>query len=729
MSAQKGAKVGLISRIDYGSRGFRKGLVDAGFELLKREGVHYIILLGGLVSQDLLKPMKDYVASGLKEEKAKQKEETAKAKRDQAKQKKAKGAKAAPRASAPADDLHKNLLKALKLKLQDQFLFRVAEQLAKVIPAVTIQDPDDASKERQVDIFISTSPAFDGDIGETVANHLATLRSDVRVWNAGGDRFPVKFVDKLIWGLAPKKAVWMRSDYYSTAAERVIKDKVKQSSQGSPDLYAVGCFGSSINKPKGELKFAYVSVPVLHRLEDTRVNENQIGVGVLDFPADNSQYLYASYSLKDLVAQELTFVVPPEDATEIQKKAIAVMKTRGWATPGLLKYHLGNVGPERIAQEMKDLMDKKTVRKVGESWPGITYNESSKKYYFDLEWIQTKLKFPLPTSVQAEDRIVTFACVHAGSTETDYQFFVEDVPEIIIKTGATTLVDAGDTKEGMKHSLYVKGEVIAGMNSTKQEKFAAHLIGSVILTVFKARFNSLLKEYGKKEVPPQKLYELINSALLMFIYILGNHDLWETEEGHDPLELFAITMKYFLVDRIGKFLAENGYPCPYDQLLTLVESKVVLKDFFELPSGLNVSVQHPHMARAKTTSLRPQEMLEYAKRHDCQVAIGGNFHVGENVEEWDPDLGQCVCMEVGTIKHGSNFERHKMKMVDQGVGYLRIVSLLPKADDAKTGKDAPKPRIFMTQSAFYGAPRVRPPVDNLEITNAYVKKIGVDPIK
>jgi len=74
------------------------------------------------------------------------------------------------------------------------------------------------------------------------------------------------------------------------------------------------------------------------------------------------------------------------------------------------------------------------------------------------------------------------------------------------------------------------------------------------------------------------------------------------------------------------------------------------------------------------------------------------------------------------MKHGSNFERHKMKMVDQGVGFLRILS---RRDDYFKSSS----RIFMTEKTFYGANQPIQPVDDLAIVNSYIKQWGIEPIK
>lgn len=712
MEIQKGAKIGLISRIDFGSRGFRQSVVNAGFDLFRKEGTHFNVLGAGLISEkDIWREMKAYVKDRIDAEKG-----NIKAKNERIKARNKKAKKQLPLVPL----LTGEHLVTRKSDLEEDFLKEVAGQLAKVIPVLTGPDPENSGKEKAVDLFITTSPAFDGDIGERVAQLLSEVRKDIRVWNAGGDRFPVKYVNKLLWVLTPVKAVWMRGDYYSTAVERVIKDKIKQTSQSSPDDYVVMGFGSSINKPKGELKYRYMSVPVCHRLEGTKVNENQIGVSVLEYPADGSQRLFRTYSLKDQVSKELSFIVPPEGASSVQKKMIEIMKLKGSATRGIFTNELGISG-KAVDKALESLMKKKTFRRNGENWPGIVYRDKSKKYYFDLNYVQRYLKYASPSGPFNEDRIVSFACMHAGSRETDYHFFVNEVPGIILKQNATILVDAGDTKEGLRHDLDKKGEIVAGMaNNTIQEKFAAHLIGKVILTVFLARFAVLLKETDKDKLTPEKVNEMVNRSLLLFIYILGNHDLWEAGDGHEPLTVFRAVLVRLLTDRIHEHL--DSHKLPYQPMTKLVESKILNKEFYELQSGLKLSIQHPHMARAKTTSIRPQEMMDYGKRHECQVTIGANFHVSESVDEWDMDLGQCHSQQIGTIKHGSSFERHKMKMVDQGVGYLRLVSR--RDDYFKTPV-----RIFMDETAFYGAPKPVPPVDNLEIVNKFVTDLGVDPIQ
>jgi len=37
-------------------------------------------------------------------------------------------------------------------------------------------------------------------------------------------------------------------------------------------------------------------------------------------------------------------------------------------------------------------------------------------------------------------------------------------------------------------------------------------------------------------------------------------------------------------------------------------------------------------------------------------------------------------------------------------------------------------RVFMTETAFYGASKSVPPIDSLVIVNSFVKGLGVDPL-
>src|SRR3989344_4341863 len=123
MEIQKGAKIGLISRIDYGSKGFRQSVINAGCEYFKKEGVHFISLAGGLIDErSISRDMKTYVKEHVETEKDKIKEQNLKIK---AKNKKAK------KPSALISTLIGEQLVTRKSVLEEEFL---REKLAKESP-------------------------------------------------------------------------------------------------------------------------------------------------------------------------------------------------------------------------------------------------------------------------------------------------------------------------------------------------------------------------------------------------------------------------------------------------------------------------------------------------------------------------------------------------------------------------------------------------------------------
>src|SRR3989338_2178418 len=180
MEIQKGAKIGFASRIDFGSKGFRQSVVNANFELFRKEGTHFNVLAGGLIAEKaVLRKMKAYVKDVIETERDKIRDRNERIKRLNKKRKK-------PLALAPL--LTGEHLVVRKSVVEEDFLRTVAEQLAKVIPVLTEPDPENPTKERAVDLFITTSPAFDGEIGERIAQIISEIRKDIRVWNVGGDR-------------------------------------------------------------------------------------------------------------------------------------------------------------------------------------------------------------------------------------------------------------------------------------------------------------------------------------------------------------------------------------------------------------------------------------------------------------------------------------------------------------------------------------------------------------
>ncbi len=677
-------RIGLMSRIDYGSDGFRQGLIDLAAEIFRKEDVHFVILAGGLVSgRAVAKKLKTIIRDFKLLEKPQKKllKELGKVKDDikkleMKKERILSEQRELNRLRARLTEIEKELdtidpqLRILSQKIRDLSPEVMAEKLAKHLPHFK------NAKGETVKFYVVLSEAYDKAVGIETGMLLARLRpqNEMRLYEDNAVSLPLwsgKPHEKKLEVLTPVKAVWMRGDYYSTPVERMIKDRSKQSASSAPDLRIAGCFGSSITKPKGEAKVPYVSVPVLSRIEETTVNENQIGVQVVEVESDRAVPVVRNYPFKDLISRERTFIGLPAEMSPRRRKCIESLKEHGKRTTGLISDDTG------LSREcVKKTLDKLLVKrgKLRKKWPGVVYDEMSDRWDFALEWVMKKLAYPLPEGECKVDSIVKVCCTHFGSLDTDYWYLINEVPKVMLAHNADILVNAGDSVEGLKHNMMERGELYAGMNLTQQERGSGLMFAGIILEVFRVRFDKLLSGLDAKNLPKEEVAKLLLAALALYIYIFGNHDLWDTDSGHQPLATKIRTMVLKITEEIEKILAEKGLK-KVDNLISLVRSKIVTcpEKRFTLPSGLRMAVMHPHMSRAKTTSLRPQEMLDFAD--DCQVVIGGNFHVGEELEVWEPTLGQRVCVEIGTAKHGSPFEDNKLKIVDQGFARLRVESI------------------------------------------------------
>lgn len=666
-------RIGLFSRIDYPGEGFRQALLELAADVFREEDCHYVVLAGGLISA---KSVKDKLLKLKRKLTAAQKAIRA---IERKKKQLEKSRKALPQADAKELKRLQNRVSSYQRRMAELEPEELGKQLAKLMPRFT------DAKGDSVNLYIIPSPAYDGDVGEEVAHILAAKRKDVRVYSAGSDRMEVKQAGKILEVLTPEKAVWMRGDYYSTPIERVLKDKRKQSSRSAPDLQVIGCFASTITKPKGELPRPYASVPALHRIEEARVAENQIGVRVMSIHKDHTVPVLRTFNFKDLVSRERTFIGLPNKLSKRRRAIIDLLKEKGRTSTGILADEAG-VSRETVEQELQGLVIRDG--RPRKTWPGLFYDKDAKRWDFDLRWVQQHLRYPALPKEFKQDSIVAYGCLHAGSVNTDYRFFLEMIPKIILDRDATILVGAGDLVEGLKHNLALRGEVFGGINVTKQEALAGQMVGKVTVDVFRARFPGALAALtGGKKGPYDEatVRAAVDAALLTNILIPGNHDLWMTDFGWTPLAFLKATMRRCIVDSIERILVASGM-CMHG-LNDLVESKIVEPDKgkFTLPSGLQMTIMHPHMARAKTTSLRPQEMLD--KAYDSPVVIGANFHVAEHLEVWDGEHGQRVCLQLGTLKHSTDFEDNKLKIVDQGFGYLGVYSH--------------EGRILKTEATFY----------------------------
>ncbi len=623
MEAPSKIKVGLMSGFYYGSPGCRMGLWKLGAERLKAEGTNYNILLGGLVDGKSLEAEL------------------------RIRSKKVKGAERAA--------------------LRGQFIEEVAQILKENIPVIA-----------GTHLHITTSGPYDGKIGAEIALRLQALRrSDISYAGEGGMILELRQIAKDLGLCVPKKSTIMSSDYYDTPAQRILKNE-KRGPGKLGDIVVVGCLASAVFTPGDSFKTVrrpYFVMPVLYKIVATRTAENQIGVAVLDFKNSNPQEATAKiHSFKDLTINEWELVEPPSDSTKSQLKLIEVLKKRQIPlTAGSLAEHSG-----LARKEVEEAMTALLKRRSGSSWPGLRYEEASKVYQFKEQWFVESLRYKEDRGELKSDRFIGFGCLHAGCKHTDMEFFRTRLPELILANDVQYLIGAGDFIEGMKHDLLTLGEVYGAreyvFNYTVQEKLAGFLVGTVMFEVFQKRFDDLVKQKGIAKLHGKDLSSAVESCLMTFYYISGNHCDWVAPIGFNSLHTFREELRKFLVYKISKMLSGMGIFC--EDLFEILQKKMVrlkMGEIFTMASGLPCAAMHPHMGGASTTSINPQRMLDMC--HKALVVFGANFHTAEAVAEYTHGPGQRICLQFGTVKHESGFETTKLKQVDFGIGMLEVLTV------------------------------------------------------
>lgn len=636
-------RVGFMSGLDFGDEGFRAGLLLSAFEIFAQEACRYICLIGRLVSKKKLRERLMTVPAKFRRE------------------------------------------------FETALILEAAKELACTIPK--IKKP--GGNNEFVRTYIVTSPPYDGEIGERVARKLQELRpEDIRVYNPISDRVEVKEINKQI-GLICPAISRLPSEYYSSAVDREVKDKESHTSHNYPDLWVVGTTSSSVHIPDRRRKPPVISLPSLKCLKGIRVGENQQGIRVVEFSRDGSGYLVRTYSMKDLTKNERQFIACTKDgAQEIHKKIVEIIKAEGARPEGVIADRLKMENErDKVKAALQFLIDAK--RSSRKTWPGLYYDPHSQRYDFHQDWVQEQLRYPSLLSDQlAEERFLFFSCLHAGYNTTDYEYVTKVLPEISARNRVKYVCCLGDLIAGLSHNFLEAGEVIGGMNYTEQEQFGAELVGTGLLRVFERGLQSLsgLRKLSAGEV--------IEALLPTFIYIAGNHDDWQKRLGVSPLREFRNDLINLLTERIGIVLKKTHTLPSASEFRAILDKKLIrlsiegsnYNPVFVLPSGLSLELHHPHMGRAKTKSLRAQELLDSS---DAHIVGHGNFHTAIVTERWEPDIGQRVNVEAGTLVIFTNFEKSKGKDVSFGPVYLRVLSR--------------NKRIVMSESAYYNVPLLQQP--------------------
>ncbi|MEX2145202.1 MAG: hypothetical protein WD712_02405 [Candidatus Spechtbacterales bacterium] len=544
----------------------------------------------------------------------------------------------------------------VRARVHLELVEEMAGGLAKAIPVIE----NDAGKP--IKIYITTSPAnnYDGPVGYEIAERLGELRSDIFVWDPDSARFPLKHSKKVLWILNPTKASW-RGDYYSTAADRLVKDKEKQTAQKPPDVWVVGTGGSAINRPAGgELSTQRISVPVLHRLQEINTSENQVGICTVEISADSNFHKVRVYNFKDMMRDERDFIPDPEGATRRQLAILAQLRKEP-STIGMLEDALP-WGRSTIQKDIEkynatDLQPKIILRK-------------NKNYDIESTWLQFKMRYSsLAIGKLNRSTILAFSCLHAGYRTTQYKWFLKRLPILMSKHDVDAIVDAGDNIAGLEHDLdHGAGELIAFLKTySQQEYFAGEMIATIVVQYFQERFDKCLAK-RKGAVTKKQIENIVKKSLIPIYLQLGNHDAWVEKHGFIALDTLRKAIKSYVAEGIREHLATKGQFLP--NVREMVDEHVHYGSEHMLGT-ITMSTRHIRNGRMTTSSGRAQQTLNATKG---QVVVLGNYHVKIAVHEWNHVMGQRFILQVGTIASGTDFESNMNKLVDTGVGIAKIYS-------------------------------------------------------
>lgn len=693
-----GARVGALSRIDWKDKGARAGLMQLACEkIFVPAGCHYLVLNGGLLSKRETEARID-----------------------------------AEKKKYPVEQRRR-----FGKEIENNVIEEIASEVNSLLPVIKKPQPPD--KQNGVEFirwYVILSRILDckKEHGEKLAAIFSERRPDIRFYKQGGDRTKLKGIgneeekrrggQEIGW-INPKTHS-LPSDFASTAIDREVK-REESATESYPEIWSVGGYGVSVSKPGGgEKRIGRFSLPVLHvpmaREEgEPSVALNQVGVRIFNVDQDGEGKLIQTWSLRDLVRDERRFVTGiKEGAKEIHHKIANTLKedtTRRGLHIGELSEIIEGTSREELEQEIQFLIEPRALRRT--TWPGIYQDVESGRYNFHLDWFQERLRYPWPYDKDFyEIRQLLFGCLHAGYNTTDYEYVRFRFPEIITKFNINVVELLGDITAGLKHHMMHKGQIIGNLNYTEQEVFAAELLGTVFYDAFKTRFEGILSQNPDKKPTPEELDEWVRSSLVLFLYIVGNHEAWQRENGHTPGVTFRDKLVALLNKHIGVLLESKTLFTR--KLDAIIRSKIVelpeLDAVYTFPPLLNVELLHPSKGRAKTTSLRAEEALEYSQAHLVNIA---NFHTTIEVEKWDPKIRQRIVTQAGAMTPVTFFEAGLVKRLDFGPVYVGV--RWKEELDKNNGKK--EARIFMSEHQFFNKPLTTEPLDKNTNINELKKKL------
>jgi hypothetical protein len=704
-----------VSRADTCAPGERRGLWRLSAEYARLKDADFVVFAGGLWSGQAIRDQLIFLRKQLAFVNAQLRPHAAEAKRLEKRREALKGklsARGKKRLLAekagearkevasiderlPAVERLKKLLEAERAAILAEIDRYTPENLAKDMAADFPEFTDASGKP--IKVYVVPSKAYDHDIGILAARALGheLRKKGVVVLSRNAARIPLWNGKRNLEVLVPAKRK-LPGKYHSTGPESEIAKKRQQTaSRKRIHAQLLGCYGVAIAKPKGEYSIPYVTAGMLSRIEEEGMTfaENQVCIRLVEQSMDRAELLVTTLSVKDLVSEERKLIGSPGELTDERRKILDVIREEGSCSTGEIADR-AKLSRKVVEETLRGMV---VDRDRNKSWSGLHYHEGSDRWDFRLDWVKKNLRYPLPNGDRKVDSILAWGCIHGGAKDVDYVHFRTQAPRVALERNVTVMVGAGDFIEGLKHNLDKRGAIMAGFeNLTKQETFVGNLQAAVILDVFRPRFERALAGVGKT-VSAAQVAEMILGALVQFVYIAGNHDLWAKDSGIEPLVTMRDKMVNYLSRAIERILIEKGLPKP-DYLRDLIDSKFVqVKDPVgetSLPSGLKMAVAHPHMSRTKTTSIRIQELME--RSPDTQVLISANFHVAEHLEMWEPEIGQRVGIQVGTIKRDSHFEAGKLKTVDQGFAWVQVESVEAKDVEGKKTR-----RVVESTATFY----------------------------
>ncbi len=701
--SRPGVRVAACSRPFWKHKGARTAILEIEPLLAVRDGCHYIVYCGGLVD-------KKYIERKVNEESDR---------------------------LASENSLTRSQRGALVPLMREHVLDEMARELHSILPRIQTpasRDGEDTKKNGVgfVRYYVMTSPVLDGRYGDDIVKRLMKMRSDIRLLKQGQDHTYLKGVAKsgdekvlgqVLGWLTPRKHR-LPGQYASNSAEKEIREADAAVADKYPAMWVVGGFGDSVSKPGGgERKRPFISLPVSYvpvpsSAGEPSVTLNQIGMRIIEADINGEEKLIRTWSLRDLVKEERKFIKGIKTGSgDLHRKIVDLLKfDRLGLHIGQIADHLGMTRGE-VEEAVQFLIEPKASTRI--TWPGLYRDEESDRINFHLDWLQERLHYPWPYDEgYLELRRLIFGCLHAGYNTTDYDYVRYKFPEIIKRFDIEVVELVGDVTAGLKYHLIHRGQIISALNYTEQGIFAAELLGTVFYDVFAHRFIKGLGARNARELSEMELAELIIKSLLLFIYIVGNHEAWQKENGHTPCVEFKAALISLLNHHIGKFLQERGVSAP--RLEEIVISKIIeLPEYnavYEFPGGLRTELFHPSMARTKTASIRLEEALAFSK---CQMVDVANFHTAINIQRWEPDdpdepefnLGQREANQAGAMCVWTEFENGKLKRIDFGPVYSRV--------QYKDG------RIFMSEHQFFNNPIMKKPFSVHTDVNQLKNRLGL----